>query len=95
MNSVFGESEKYYRTTKARLAVEKAWNTYHHAALGGTLASPMIQTELEMYLHEARRLLAEAYEAEDKNDIENVEKLIKIIMNITKKIIIESREPKK
>ena len=40
------------KTAKARVAVEQAWETYHDAALGGTLASPEIQTKLEMNLHD-------------------------------------------
>ena len=36
------EEKTVYTTTHARLAVELAWDTYHHAALGGTLASPKI-----------------------------------------------------
>jgi len=72
--SIFGfkNSSSYQNdfliTTKARIAVEKAWDTYHHGALGGTLPSPAIQTDLEMKLHRCRALLAEAYEAEDKGD---------------------------
>jgi|TARA_B100000809_G_scaffold241307_1_gene264384 hypothetical protein len=83
------------KTAQARLEVEKAWETYHHAALGGTLASPMVQTELEMNLHKLRALLAEAYDAEDKGDMKAVNKMISQIMKINKKVITESQEPKK
>ena len=83
------------KTAQARVAVEQAWETYHHAALGGTLASPSVQTELEMNLHKSRGLLAEAYDAEDRGDRKTTEKLIKQIMQITHKVISESREPKK
>ena len=82
-------------TAQARFAVEQAWETYHDAALGGTLASPAIQTELEMNLHKSRALLAEAYDAEDKGDAETVNKMIAEIMRINQKVITESREPKK
>ena len=82
-------------TSHARLAVEQAWETYHHAALGGTLSSPMSQTELEMNLHLSRALLASAYEAEDSGDMKTAHKLIKQIMQITDKVIVESQEPKK
>ena len=82
-------------TAQARFAVEQAWETYHDAALGGTLASPAIQTELEMNLHKSRALLAEAYDAEDKGDAETVNKVIAEIMRINQKVITESREPKK
>ena len=82
-------------TSLARLQVEQAWETYHHAALGGTLSSPGSQTELEMNLHKSRALLAEAYEAEDSGDIKTAHKLIKQIMQITDKVIVESQESKK
>jgi hypothetical protein len=91
----FQENQAFDKTTQARLAVEKAWETYHHAALGGTLASPTIQTELEMNLHKSRGLLAEAYDAEDKKDLVTVDQLTNQIMNITKRVITESREPKR
>ena len=66
-------------TTEARIAVEKAWETYHDGALGGTLPSPNIQTELETKLHLCRELLAEAYEAEDKGHPEKTKKLLRKI----------------
>lgn len=95
----FGEDHKkenvYVRTTQARIAVEKAWDTYHNGALGGTLQSPKAQTKLEMNLHKSRALLAEAYDAEDRGDIKTVDKLVYKIMQITTNVINESREPKK
>jgi len=83
------------KTTQARFAVEQAWETYHDAALGGTLASPAIQTELEMNLHRSRALLAEAYDAEDKGDMKTVRKIIREIMTIKQKVVNESQERKK
>ncbi|QPJ65706.1 MAG: hypothetical protein G3M78_09990 [Candidatus Nitrohelix vancouverensis] len=82
-------------TAQARLQVEHAWETYHHAALGGTLASPSIQTELETNLHEARFLLSQAYDAEEQGDYDRARKLIDKITDISQKIITESQEPKK
>jgi hypothetical protein len=99
INSAFGgsfqERNTFEVTAHARLAVEKAWETYHHAALGGTLASPSIQTELEMNLHKTRLLLAEAYNAEERGDEKSVDELITKIFGITEQILTESREPKK
>jgi hypothetical protein len=89
------ENQTVYTTTHARLSVERAWDTYHHAALGGTLASPRIQSKLEMNLHKSRSLLAEAYDAEEKGDIQRTQDLIKEILEITQKVIAESQEPKK
>ena len=85
----------YGRTTQARIAVEKAWETYHDGALGGTLPSPKVQTKLEIDLHKSRALLAEAYDAEDRGDLGKTNNLIQKIMRITDRVIIESRVPKK
>jgi hypothetical protein len=89
------ENNTTLKTAQARFAVEQAWETYHDAALGGTLASPAIQTELEMNLHRSRALLAEAYDAEDKGDMKTVKKIIREIMTIKQKVVNESRERKK
>jgi hypothetical protein len=98
-NLVFGEdfqeSKAFDKPTQARLAVEQAWEIYHHAALGGTLASPTIQTNLEMNLHKSRSLLAETYDAEDQGDMKAVNELIDQIMELTQQVVTESREPKK
>ena len=97
--SCFGEDSKkenlFGKTTQARIAVEKAWETYHDGALGGTLPSPKVQTKLEMDLHKSRALLAEAYDAEDRGDLGKTNNLIQKIMRITDRVIIESRVPKK
>ena len=97
--SGFSEESKkenlFGKTTQARIAVEKAWETYHDGALGGTLPSPKVQTKLEMDLHKSRALLAEAYDAEDKGDLGKTNNLIQKIMRITDRVIIESRVPKK
>lgn len=82
-------------TTEARIAVEKAWETYHDGALGGTLPSPDIQTQLETKLHLCRELLAEAYEAEDKGHPEKTKKLINKILILSNNVIEESQVPKK
>jgi hypothetical protein len=82
-------------TTKARIAVEKAWETYHDGALGGTLPSPAIQTDLEMKLHRCRSLLAEAYDAEDKGNDVKAKQLISKIMEISNNVVTESQVPKK
>ena len=91
----FQKEQNFGRTTEARLAVEKAWDVYHDGALGGTLQSPKVQTMLETDLHESRALLAEAYDAEDGGDITKTVKLIKNIMQITHRVISESKVEKK
>jgi hypothetical protein len=91
----FQKEQNFVRTTHARLEVERAWDVYHDGALGGTLQSPKVQTMLEMDLHRSRELLAEAYDAEDKGEFIKANKLIKNIMQITHRVIIESQVEKK
>jgi len=91
----FQKEKSFGKTTPARVAVEKAWETYHDGALGGTLHSPKAQTKLEMDLHQSRALLAEAYDAEDRSDMAKANKLIHKIMKITDRVIAESQVPKK
>ncbi len=81
-------------TSEARVAVEKAWDVYHHAALGGTLASPTVQSQMESNLHQSRALLAEAYEADERNDKKTAKNLIQKIIQITNTVIAGSQEPK-
>ena len=100
MSPVSGDAEEFKKensfgkTTKARLAVEKAWDVYHDGALGGTLQSPKVQTKLEMDLHQSRGLLAEAYDAEDGGDLQKTNKIIQKIMKITHRVIVESKVQK-
>jgi hypothetical protein len=88
-------NSKALKTTKARMAVEKAWDTYHDGALGGTLPSPEIQTNLETKLHRCRELLAEAYEAEDSGNTQKTKQLIVKILALSNNVITESQVPKK
>jgi hypothetical protein len=90
----FKKENSFGKTTKARLAVEKAWDVYHDGALGGTLQSPKVQTKLEMDLHQSRGLLAEAYDAEDGGDLQKTNKIIQKIMKITHRVIVESQVQK-
>ena len=99
VSPVSGSAEEFKknsfgRTTKARLAVEKAWDVYHEGALGGTLQSPKVQTKLEMDLHQSRGLLTEAYDAEDGGDLQKTNKIIQKIMKITHRVIVESQVQK-
>ena len=90
----FKKENSFVRTTKARLAVEKAWDVYHDGALGGTLPSPKVQTDLEMALHQSRGLLAEAYDSEDGGDLKKTNRIIQKIMKITHRVIAESQVQK-
>ncbi|CCQ90111.1 conserved hypothetical protein [Nitrospina gracilis 3/211] len=80
---------------EARNAVELAWEVYHHAALGGTLASPSIQTQLESNLHECRHLLAEAYTAAENRDWKQVGRFHQQILTLSHHVVEASQEPKR
>ena len=75
--------------------VDHAWEVYHRAALGGTVASPALQAEIEQHLHEARTLVTLAQEAADQGDEQQVEDLIKQVRLHTTRAIEGSKEQKK
>lgn len=79
---------------EARNAVEFAWEVYHDAALGGTLASPAVQSELESELHECRHLLAEAYAAAENKDWNQVNTLHNQILALSHHVVKASQDPK-
>ena len=53
---------------EANHEVDQAWEIYHRAALGGTVASPALQADIEEHLHEARTLVTQAQEAAEQGD---------------------------
>ncbi len=75
--------------------VDEAWETFHRAALGGTLASPAVQTQIEHNLHEARSLLLQARDAEERGDHPERHRLVLRIRELTTDAIRLSREEKK
>jgi hypothetical protein len=75
--------------------VDHAWEVYHRAALGGTVASPALQAEIEQHLHEARTLVTQAQEAAERGNILQVERLVREIKIHTSQAIGESKEQKK
>ncbi|GJL68791.1 MAG: hypothetical protein NPIRA06_14260 [Nitrospirales bacterium] len=79
---------------QASQATEQAWEEFHAAAIGGTLASPAVQSSIERQLHEARALLMEARKAERDNQFDVVNTLTQKIMQITQNIVQASREKK-
>lgn len=79
----------------ANHAVDQAWEIYHRAALGGTVASPALQAEIEQHLHEARTLVPQAQEAADRGDDRQVEELCKQVRFHTAQAIAGSKEQKK
>ena len=80
---------------EAEHTVDHAWEVYHKAALGGTIASPALQAEIEQHLHEARTLLPQAQDAADRGDKGHVERLVGQIQNHTAQAIKGSKEQKK
>ena len=74
--------------------VDEAWETFHRAALGGTLASPAIQTQIEQALHESRLLLVDARQAARDNDARVVSLLTERIERLSTHIKEKSRRQK-
>lgn len=79
----------------AEHAVDYAWETYHRAALGGTVASPDIQLIVEDHLHESRSLVIKAREAADRGDRESVDNYLREIQQHLNEAIKGSTETKK
>jgi hypothetical protein len=75
--------------------VDHAWEVYHHAALGGTIASPALQAAIEQHLDEARTLVTQAQEAAERGNKRQVERLVGEIKIHTSQAIEGSKEQKK
>lgn len=75
--------------------VDQAWEVYHRAALGGTVASPALQADIEQHLHEARTLITQAQEAAERGDERQVQRLVGQVKIHTTKAIEGSKEQKK
>jgi len=75
--------------------VDHAWEVYHRAALGGTVASPALQAEIEEHLHEARTLVTQAQEAAERGDARQVQRLVGQVKVHTTHAIEVSKEHKK
>ncbi|MBU6434053.1 MAG: hypothetical protein KJS98_12140 [Nitrospirae bacterium] len=75
--------------------VDHAWEVYHRAALGGTVASPALQADIEQHLHEARTLVSQAQEAAERGDKRQVDHLVSQVKVHTTKAIEGSKEQKK
>ena len=78
----------------AEHAVDDAWDIYHRAALGGTIASPALQATIEEHLHEARALVAQVQEAADREDTGQVRRLVHQIKRHASHAIQGSKEHK-
>ena len=87
--------EKVQLVHEAEHSVDHAWEVYHRAALGGTVASPDLQAQIEHHLHEARTLVTQAQEAAEQGDTRQVERLVGEIKLHTAQAIAGSKEQKK
>jgi hypothetical protein len=87
--------EKIELVHEAKHSVDHAWEIYHQAALGGTIASPALQAEIEQHLHEARTLLPIAQEAAGRGDRRNVERLVGQIRVHAGRAVEGSKEQKR
>ncbi len=80
---------------QAEHEVDHAWEVFHRAALGGTLASPAIQSDVEQALNESRGLLVKAREAADRGDRDTLQPILDRIHALTKRAVEESQEQKR
>jgi len=93
--SRYPHPEKIQVVHEAEHSVDHAWEIYHRAALGGTIASPALQAQIEQHLHEARTLMTQTHEAADRGDRGKVERLVGEIKIHTAQAIQGSKEQKK
>ncbi len=87
--------DKVQTVHEAEHEVDQAWEVYHRAALGGTVASPALQADIEQHLHEARTLITQAQEAAERGDERQVQRLVSQVKVHTTKAIEGSKEQKK
>ena len=88
------EKASNQRIYMASLAVEEAWEEFHRSAIGGTLASPFIQTQIEQQLHESRALLMNARKAKRNGQHVTVKKITDRVRQLSSNIVMSSREKK-
>ncbi len=80
---------------EAEHEVDQAWEVYHRAALGGTVASPALQADIEQHLLEARTLITQAQEAAERGDARQVQHVVSQVKVHTTMAIEGSKEQKK
>jgi len=89
------QSDRVQTVHEAEHDVDQAWEIYHRAALGGTVASPALQADIEQHLHEARTLVTQAHEAAERGDERQVQRLVSQVKVHTTMAIEGSKEQKK
>ena len=93
--ALYPHQDKAQVVHEAEHDVDQAWEVYHRAALGGTVASPALQADIEQHLHEARTLITQAQEAAERGDERQVQRLVSQVKIHTTKAIEGSKEQKK
>ena len=93
--AVHPHKDKAQTVHQAEQDVDQAWEVYHRAALGGTVASPALQADIEQHLHEARALITQAHEAAERGDERQVQSFVSQVKIHTTKAIEGSKEQKK
>jgi hypothetical protein len=93
-HSAPGNTEMVEAVHQAQHEVDSAWEAFHGAAVGGTLASPETQVEIERALHDARRLLVQARQAADRSDATHLAPLLESIHSLSALAVNGSRERK-
>ena len=89
------QPDKVQTVHEASHEVDQAWEVYHRAASGGTVASPALQADIEQHLHDARTLVTQAQEAAERGDARQVQQLVSQVKVHTTKAIEGSKEQKK
>ena len=92
--AVHPHKDKAQMVHEAEHEVDQAWEVYHRAALGGTVASPALQADIEQHLHEARTLITQANEAAERGDEHQVQRLVSQVKIHTTRAIEGSKEQK-
>ena len=89
------QPDKVQTVHEASHEVDQAWEVYHRAASGGTVASPALQADIEQHLYEARNLVTQAQEAAERGDARQVQQLVSQVKVHTTMAIEGSKEQKK
>lgn len=88
------KSESAQLIHAASHVADNAWESFHKAAIEGTLASPEIQSDIEQKLQEIRELLRKARQAQHEGNNTEVKGLTSQIQAMAREIIKESKREK-
>ena len=82
-------------TRQAGEALDSAWEAFHKAALGGTIASPELQSRMESDLQRGRNLLRDAARALHHDDSDQVRSLATEIFSLSEQVKQDSHKEKR